>query len=219
MIKAVIFDMDGVLVDTEPYWMEAEKTIFGNLGLEITPEMHKQTYGLGVKESVKFWYNFKPWTGKNLSSVVDEMYNYVGGKMKEKVSPLPGVEYIFNFFIEKGIPMAIASASPKFMIDIVTDELNINDKLLVKHSCEFEDFEKPHPAVYISTAKKLGVEPSQCLVFEDSFVGLISAIAARAKTISIPHGYHASDSRYDIANLRLNSLNDFNDRNFEILNN
>jgi mannitol-1-/sugar-/sorbitol-6-/2-deoxyglucose-6-phosphatase len=218
MIKAVIFDMDGILIDSEDFWQEEERKIFAEKGIDITMEMQVDTYGLGTYEVVKHWYNYKPWGEKNFEAIIEDIYNRVGKRIVSEGKAKQGVHYILDFFKKKGMPIGLASASPLNMIKVVTDKLGITEMFDVVHSCEREHYEKPHPAVYISAAKMLDKEAASCLVFEDSLIGLIAAKAARMKTVSVPHPRHFDNPRYVIADLKLNSLQEFNHTHFEQIN-
>lgn len=216
-IKAVIFDMDGMLIDTETFWQEEERAIFGELGIHITPAMQESTYGLGTYEVVKHWYNYQPWQEPDFQHVVDGIYHRVAKRIHMEAKAKEGVEYILSFFTKKGLPLALASSSPFHMIDIVLDKLNIRNAFQIIHSCEMEAYEKPHPAVYLTTAQRLGIEPVNCLVFEDSFVGLLAAKAARMKSVAIPERTFRHSPKYAIADLQLTSLNDFTEEHFQQL--
>ncbi|SRR6056297_3183250 len=214
MIRTAIFDMDGLLIDSEAFWQEEERRIFNNLGVDITPDMQYDTYGLGTEEVINHWYKYKPWGEERFNDIKQDIYNSVGERIQNEGTIKNGVHYILNFFIERGIPLALASTSPMLLIDIVMDKFSFRNYFNVIHSCEFEDFEKPHPAVYISTAEKMKVQPTECLVFEDSFVGLIAALAARMKTVSVPDQAYAHEAKYNIADIRLKNLAEFNEQDF-----
>lgn len=215
MIKAVIFDMDGLLIDSEPLWQEAEINIFKKAGVNLTREMCRQTTGLGIDEAIKHWYDVNPWENYPLEQLRIEIITEVNRLISEKGEAMPGMEYILDFFDKKNMPLALASSSSFDLIETVVTKLQIKNRFRIIHSAQREEYSKPHPAIFISTAKMLQVEPKECLVFEDSFNGLIAAKAARMKAIAVPETALFNDNRMGIADEKLPSLLHFNQNVFE----
>lgn len=218
MIEAAIFDLDGLLIDSEPLWQEVEYNTFKELGIEITPELRSTTYGLPVNELIHHWYNYKPWDDYNPDRLRYNIFDKVEEKILECGTALKGVEYILNYFKQKNIKTGIASASPYGIIYAALNKLNIRDSFYVINSGDEEKYGKPHPMVYLKTAERLNVDPINCIVFEDSLYGVIAAKAARMKVVAIPGGYEKNNPKYAIADLRLSSLADFTEKHFELLN-
>jgi len=206
MIKAVIFDMDGLLIDSEPVWREAEKEIFSLVGMTLTDEMCFETVGLRIDEVVRHWKNKFSWDNYSESEIEEKIIQKVIELIKEKCKVLPGVYEAIHFFKKKNIPLAIASASAVPIIETVVEKLNIKNEFNVIHSAQNEPFGKPHPVVYLSTAKLLGVDPVHCLVFEDSFNGVIAAKAARMKVVAVPEDIHYGEERFHAADWQLRTL-------------
>lgn len=217
MIEAVIYDMDGVLINSEPFWRESEMEVFRSVGLHLTEEDCIKTMGLRIDEVLGYWYNLLPWTGKTREQVAKEMVDGVIERVISKGEPLEGVQYSIDFFKSIGLKLAIASSSHFRLIEAVLKRLGIRQHFEVIHSAEKEEYGKPHPAVYLHAAKELNINPLNCLVIEDSFNGLISAKAARMKTIAIPE-HISSPSRFDIADLVLKSLAEINNEHIDYLN-
>ncbi len=209
MIEAVIFDMDGVLLDSEPFWQEAEMEIFATVGIRLTRTHCIETIGLPVKDVVAYRYKQSPWKGKSLDQVSKEILNTVERLVHERAVPFDGVMDVLEFFNSRRIPMAIASSSAIRLINIVLKKFGLEHTFQVVHSAELEEYGKPHPAVFLTTAKQLHIHPLQCLVFEDSFNGLIAAKAAGMKTIIIPMAAQWNEMCFDIADLKLRSLTEF----------
>lgn len=209
MLQAIIFDMDGLLIDSEPIWREAEKEIFAEVGITLTDEMCFTTVGLRIDEVVNHWYAKFPWKNTSQEIIKEKVIDKVIELILQKGEILPGVIQTIEYFYSKNYPLAIASASSMRIIDAVTEKLKIKKYFTIIHSAEFEEYGKPHPAVFISTAKKLNVFPQNCLVFEDSLNGVIAGKAARMKVIAVPETIHFENLKFNIADLKLKSLLDF----------
>lgn len=209
-IQAVIFDMDGLLIDSEPIWREAEKEIFAEVGITLTDEMCFTTVGLRIDEVVEHWFEKFPWENESQENIKEKIIDKVIELILLKGELLPGVLKSIDFFQKNNFPTAIASASPMKIINAVVQKFNLEKYFSIIHSAEKEEYGKPHPAVFISTAKLLNVLPQHCLVFEDSLNGVIAAKAARMKVIAVPEPIHYENSKFEIADLKLSSLNNFN---------
>ena len=209
MIKAVIFDMDGLLIDSEPLWQKAQIKTFTEIGVILTKEDTAQTIALRVDEVVDYWYMRKPWkipTKKEVEArIVGRVTDLIGAEGKA----LRGVDRIVNFFSSSGLPMAIASSSSSEVITAVLEKVGIASKISVIHSAEHEPYGKPHPGVFITTAEKLKVLPEHCLVFEDSPNGVLAAKAAKMKCIAVPNPYVINPTVFSIADKVIDSLEDF----------
>lgn len=215
MIKAVIFDMDGLLIDTEPYWQATEREVFKDLGIEITEKMQVETFGLRSDEQIKHWYNFRPWKKKSFDEV-ESRYNEVMLEYFHKEAELmEGAVYALDFFFDKGIPLALASSSNMQLINAFLDRFGFHHYFQEVYSAEFEEYGKPHPAVYLETARRMNTDPVKCLALEDSFHGLIAAKAARMTTIAVPAH---RDARYDASDIVLDSLMQISKEVFRHLN-
>jgi sugar-phosphatase len=218
MIEAVIFDMDGVLLDSEPFWQDAEMEIFATVGIHLTREQCIETMGLPVIDVVQYRYSQNPWNQKSQRDVSNEILEGVELRVRKYAVPLDGVIELLNFFKHRRIATALASSSAMRLIQTVLEKFSLEHTFDVVHSAEQEDYGKPHPAVFLTTAKRLNVSPTHCLVVEDSFNGLIAAKAARMKTMIVPMKTQWHESRFDIADLKLKSLTGFSEDQWNNLN-
>jgi sugar-phosphatase len=198
--------MDGVLLDSEPFWRKSEIRVFATVGLELTEAMCMQTMGMRMDQVVDFWYDYQPWEGKSRQQIEGEVLDAMVEFIRTQAVPMAGVREALEFFKARGLPLAVASSSAMRLIDAVMDRFGIRDYFEVLCSAEHEPYGKPHPGVYLTTAQRLGVAPEQCLAIEDSFNGLIAAKAARMKTIVLPEEDSYPQTRFDIADVKLRSL-------------
>ena len=186
MIQAVIFDMDGLLIDSEPIWQETEVTVLKRFGIVITKEMAAQTIGLDTKSTVQYWLGKYPSVQGSAQELEDQIDQLALDLIVQKCKPLKGVNKVIALIDQLGIPMAVASSSTLNIIQAVLTSCKLGDKIHTIHSVETEKYGKPHPDVYLSAARSLGVDPAHCLVFEDSITGVIAARAANMHCIAVP---------------------------------
>jgi sugar-phosphatase len=215
--------MDGLLVDSEPHWRAAERVVFSSVGLILTDDECKQTTGMPILDVVNYWYAQRPWSTPNASGrsneqLADAITENVHERIASLAEPMPGAVAAIEFFARRGMPTAIASASPMSLIEVVVDRIGIRPLLTLWHSATLEARNKPAPDVYLGTARKLGVLPANCVAFEDSGSGLLSAHSAGMSTVAVPAEFERSDPKFDIAAVKLPSLTAFNETVFQRLN-
>ena len=206
MLQAIIFDMDGLLIDSEPFWQQAEIEIFAKVGLNLTSKLCEQTMGLRIDEVVNYWYQRHPWEEPSQEEIAQQIVKRVVELIETQGVAKTGVYPLFECLEETNLPLALASSSDYVLIEAVIKRLNLQDKFTVMQSATAEKYGKPHPAVYLSTAEKLGVTATNCLALEDSFNGVLAAKAARMICFAIPEGYPQPDPRFVIADQMFPSL-------------
>lgn len=206
MLCALLFDMDGLLIDSEPLWHEAEVYGFGLAGLCLTPEQCLETTGLRVDEVVRVRWAERPWAAPSQDSVAAAIVERVVELVRAEGVLKPGVAEALDFARASGLRIALASSSPYVIIDAVLDAFGLRSAFEVIHSAEEEARGKPEPDVYLTAARKLGVEPAACLALEDSPNGVVAAKAAGMKCIAIPEPVLRNDPRLARADAILASL-------------
>ncbi|MGX7828800.1 hexitol phosphatase HxpB [Actinokineospora sp. 24-640] len=209
MIKAVIFDMDGLLIDSEPLWEITKMKVFPKVGVPMTRELSAQMLGLRSDEAVRFLHDRFPWSAPSQAEVEEDLLDTMAGLLHQRTPTLPGALDVLKTLKEANIPMAIASSSPQRIIDIVLKEFDFIDYISVAHSAEHESHGKPHPAVYLTTAQRLGFRPEECLAFEDSGNGVLSAKSAKMSCIAVPSQDGRTGKLIGIADRVLSSLSEF----------
>ncbi|OLQ77740.1 2-deoxyglucose-6-phosphatase [Photobacterium proteolyticum] len=210
MLQAAVFDMDGLLVDSEPFWQRAQVEIFSSLGVQIEQKDTLQTMGLRIDQVVEFWYAKQPWQDLDCATVTEMIVVRVEELIKEHKPMLPGVLEALATCEQLDLKIALASSSPMRLIQSTLEALSLESKFSAVLSAEHLRYGKPHPEVYINAADELGVAPQACVAFEDSVNGLLAAKAAQMKGIAVPEKAYADDARWAIADRKLSSLHEVN---------
>jgi HAD superfamily hydrolase (TIGR01509 family) len=207
--KAVIFDMDGLLINSEPYWEEAGGETLQEFGVSLTPEQYHSTTGLRTKEWIDWWFTFFNVDKRFAHDAETTIVLKAIEKIREHGVAMPGVEHIFKLFKEMNFKIGLATSSPIALIDVVAEKLAIKHYLNTTSSAESLEYSKPHPQVFLNCAEQLGVSPLECFCFEDSFNGMISVKAARMKCIIVPAVQQFDLARWGAADIKLSSLEEF----------
>lgn len=189
---AIIFDMDGLLVDSEPLWHEAELEMIEGAGYSYAEEVREQTIGVRVDEFARIIHRHYPKVGESPAAIIEEITARILRMPLEKVRPRPGAEEIIRFAVERGIPRAIASSSWDCVIDHFVDLLGWDEWIPQRYSAQHMARGKPAPDIYLHAAEQLGCAPARCLALEDSPAGTQSAIAAGMTCYSVPDLSHST---------------------------
>lgn len=203
-MEAIIFDMDGVLVDSEPHHVEIEKKLFAKLNLEISDEEHNTYMG---KATDRMWkeiirnknLNYK---SEDLVALTVEASKILFATQKDLLT-MPGLVDVLENYSEKGVPMAVASSSGQEIIDIILEITGLRKYFLHTVSSELVGGSKPEPDIFLHTAKLLSVKPEQCLVIEDSTNGIRAAKAANMYCIAY-NGASAGNQNQKLADVQIN---------------
>ena len=208
-IAAVIFDMDGLLIDSEPLWCRAQVDVLQSINYAYEAADCAQSVGVRIDQAVANWYEQQPWQGASQAEVTERILERMLALIAEEGQPLPGALATVDFFEQRGLPLAVGSSSPQHIIAANINALGLDGRFEVVCSAEDDRYGKPHPAVYLRTADKLDVDRRRCLVFEDSIPGLLAAKAAEMTCICVPDADHVGDKRLGIADWVLPSLSAF----------
>jgi len=189
---AIIFDMDGLLVDSEPLWHEAEIEMIEGAGYIYAEDVREQTIGVRVDEFARIIHRHYPKVGESPAAIIEEITARILGMPLEKIQPRPGAEAIIRFAAEREIPRAIASSSWDCVIDHFVDLLAWDQLIPQRYSAQHMARGKPAPDIYLHAAEQLGYPPARCLALEDSRAGTQSALAAGMTCYTVPDLSHSS---------------------------
>jgi sugar-phosphatase len=208
-IEAVILDMDGILIDSERHWQLTERAIFAELGVDLTDHLLVETRGLRTEEMVAHWSARFSLDGKDRQELMADYDQRMVETMKREVPLMEGARELIGMFRKLGLPLGLATCSGQDHIDAVMEKhrLRASFDLLVSAAVGMPG--KPHPEVFLKTAELMQVDPTRCLVFEDSFNGLVAAKAARMTVVAMPDPHEYEQERFGAADLKIRSLNDF----------
>ncbi|EFE09158.1 HAD hydrolase, family IA, variant 3 [Citrobacter youngae ATCC 29220] len=206
-ILAAIFDMDGLLVDSEPLWDRAELDVIASLGVDIT-RRHElpDTLGLRIDMVVDLWFAQQPWNGPTRQEVTGRIITRAIALVEETKPLLPGVREAVALCKSQGLKIGLASASPLHMLEKVLTMFDLRNSFDALASAEKLPYSKPHPQVYLDCAAQLGINPLSCVALEDSVNGMIASKAARMRSIVVPAHENQADPRFVLADVKLPSL-------------
>ena len=183
-LAAVVFDCDGLLVDTEPCWSRAEAALFRAHGHEFGVEQKKLVIGRtveGVGTVMADYFN-RPGDGPALAS---ELLMRVTRELEVGAAALPGAVDLVRACAER-VPVAVASNSPRTLLDTTLRTAGLTDLLPVSFAADEVADPKPAPDLYLAACSALGSFPSACVAFEDSRTGVTAARAAGLRVITVP---------------------------------
>jgi HAD superfamily hydrolase (TIGR01509 family) len=216
-LNTVIFDMDGLLIDSEPLWSKAATEVFAHYGKKMSLADFASTTGLRTMEFVLWWLRDYKFDDTELEKVSKKIIDLVIEKISLKGKAMPGLAYILDFFVQRNFKIGIATSSPLRVADTVLNLLNIEKYIQAITSAEKLQHGKPHPQVYLECAEALQSSPLECVCFEDSVNGMIAAKAARMKCVVVPAYSQQKDEKWSIADLKVSSLKNFSALHINLL--
>ncbi|MEC3915061.1 HAD family hydrolase [Nocardia sp. CDC160] len=185
-VAAIVFDMDGVLIDTEPIWEEVRRAYIDELGGRWLPDTQDRFMGMSTAE----WSEY---TSKDLldgrrtpEQVAEDVISRMAARYSDHLPLMPNaVETVRRLGAD--YTLGLASSSPRRLIDVVLDHMGVTDLFAATVSTEEVERGKPAPDGYLEAAARLGIDPARCVAIEDSSNGLRAAAAAGMTVIAVPH--------------------------------
>jgi len=191
VIKAVVFDLDGVLIDSEPVWEQVRRGLVADRGGHWAPDAQRTIMGMSTQEWARY---LSEDLGVGLppdhvaALVVDRMI----ARYQERIPFMPGAVDAVRRFAARW-PLGLASSSPPVLIETVLQSAGLRERFHVTMSTEQVSHGKPAPDIYLAVTARLGVPPAGCAAVEDSSNGLRSAAAAGLHVIAVPHPQYPPD--------------------------
>jgi beta-phosphoglucomutase-like phosphatase (HAD superfamily) len=215
-LNTVIFDMDGLLIDSEPLWEEAGKETLQQFDIALSTDQYHHSTGLRTSEWIGYWFHHFGIDQRFAADAEEAIVKKAIEKIRDHALPMPGADMIFPF-CDRNFKIGLATSSPLALANVVIEKLGIASWLNAVSSAEFLPFGKPHPDVYMHCASALKSSPLECICFEDSFNGMISVKAARMTCVVIPAADHYLHEKWGAADLKIPSLSDFSETLLEQL--
>lgn len=212
MIKAVLFDMDGLMFDTESAYSAVETTMSEKRGKVFTRDLKKTLMGRKADEVMSLLNDY--WgCDENVQDLLVEQDEELVGMYRESVEKLDGLDNLLHFLNENAIQKCIGTSSRRFLVDVLLHKHKLENEFAFVVSGDMVLKGKPDPEIYQQCIAKLGIPSTQCLVLEDSTNGIQAGIAAGCVTCAIPSVY-TEDQDFSIASLTCKSLSDASIKNF-----
>lgn len=184
-IKAIIFDMDGVISDTLFHHTQSESKVLKKFGIHMTPKEIGEKFN-AVPDDIMFKQLFKKHNKHfDYHDVADKKLSIFKNLVKERLSPIPGSLELISRLHREEYFLGVASSAPAEIIELILTTLNVKNNFPAITATEEVQNGKPKPDIFLLTAKKLNIEPEECLVIEDAPRGVRAAKAAKMKCIAI----------------------------------
>ena len=200
--KAIIFDMDGLLVDSEPVWNEVEVELVESTGYVYAQEVRELGVGMRIDEFAAILLRHYPKLGSTPAEIEAAITRGMLRQPAEKIGAKPGADELVRYVADLGIPRAIASSSSQVIIEHFVALLGWAELIPQRYSAESMPRGKPAPDIYLHAADQLGYAPEDCLALEDSRLGTQAALTAGMTCYSVP----------DLSHSRLADFAEINDK-------
>jgi HAD superfamily hydrolase (TIGR01509 family) len=207
MIEAVVFDLDGVLIDSEPVWEQVRRQVVASGGGHWAADAQQRLMGMSTGEWARY-LSEDLGVGLPPETIATLVIERMKARYTEHLPLMPGAAEAVRRLAARW-PLGLASSSPPSLIDTVLDAAGLRECFVTTLSTEQVAQGKPAPDIYLAVCARLGREPQRCAAVEDSTNGLRSAAAAGLQVIAIPHPRYPPDpGALAVAGLVLTSLDE-----------
>lgn len=206
MLEAVIFDLDGVMIDTDYIQSQAFEKVLADHGIKPKKNEHGTVHISGAS-TPETWELLKKEYGFDADTeyLTRKKRRIVMDILAGELTPLPGLLELLEDLSSYDIKVAIATSAQRERLELVVDKLGIKEYIYTSVSADDIKRGKPSPDTYIEAAKRLGIKPENCIVFEDAEVGVEAAKTAGMKVIAVPHR-HTRKMNFSNASYKIGSL-------------
>ncbi len=205
-IKAVIFDMDGLMFNTEDVFELAGAELVGRRGFKMTTELRNKMMGRRAEESIGAMIQFLG-LEETIPALIEEAEEIFATYLEDHLAPMPGLFELLDLIEQHQKPKGVATSSSRNYLNNILGRYNLLSRFHLTLTAEDVSHGKPAPEIYIKAATYFNVHPSEMLVLEDSGAGTQAAAAAGAVIVSIPH-QHSASQNFDAATHIAKSLLD-----------
>ncbi|NCB94078.1 MAG: HAD family phosphatase [Clostridia bacterium] len=218
-IKAVLFDLDGTLVDSMWMWKDIDIEYLGKHGYDLPPELQKDIEGMSLTETASYFKN-RFSLKENLEEIKMEWMDMARDKYSCQVPLKPGARDFLEHLKSHGIRTGIASSNGIELVHTVLKSQKVDGYLDSIHTCCDVSRGKPHPDIYLLVADELRVSPCECLVFEDIPMGLLAGKRAGMKTCAVEDAFSAKQrvEKKKLADYYIQNYYDILEERYEVLN-
>ena len=207
-IKALIFDMDGVIIDSEPLWRRAMVKAFGENGLKITEDECRKTTGKRLIEVIYYWLEQRQ-LPRNLAAKIEaDTEKELIRLIHAEGEGMPGFFEVLLAAKTGGLKIGLATSSSQNIMQAVLQKLEIKSDFNAVLSAQNLPFAKPHPQVFMDCANLLQVPVGECMVIEDSVNGVIAGKAAQMVVVAVPEADHLKMPAFGVADYLCQHLTD-----------
>ncbi|MBW3540467.1 MAG: HAD-IA family hydrolase [Planctomycetes bacterium] len=206
LIRAVVFDLDGLMFNTEDIFNQTGRELLRRRGHEMTPWLLHRMMGRRAPEAFQVLVDHLG-LSETVEELLTESKEIFDAIKATYLAPMPGLFDVLGILERRRLPTGVATSSPRRYLEEILRQFELLERFHLTLTAEDVTHGKPHPEIYLQAAERLRVAPREMLVFEDSEAGTRSAATAGAVVVSVPHR-HSADQDFSVATHIAASLND-----------
>jgi HAD superfamily hydrolase (TIGR01509 family) len=204
-IRAVVFDLDGLMFNTEDIFNDVGRVVLQRRGKEMTRELLQQMMGRRAPEALGLMIEFHGLVDDTVGGLIDETRTLFAELAVDRLAPMPGLSTLLERIESRGLAKGVATSSGRRYLEEILHRFDLLERFAMTLTAEDVTHGKPHPEIYLTAAARLNVAPDEMLVLEDSHAGTTAAVSAGAVAISVPndHSRHQDFSHASYVATRL----------------